>query len=414
MARMREIAAQVCHKFSADYWRFFAAAFAFDLGTGLFLFLLSLYLVNRGFNEQSIGNLMAALTIGNLLGTLPAMILARRVGLRPLLLLAFALSPLVAAARVFALDPAVQLALAFAHGVTLCAWPICFSPVVAKLTTERNRSTGFAIVFATGIGMGTVAGLAGGWIPEWLTSWRVVDGDVGAMRLVLLLACSVVLIGVWPVVQIRLVGGVVSSARRGRTVHPFLLRFLPPFLLWNVVTGSFPAFGALYLHNLLGLPLRTVGTVFSLSQMAQCAAVLASPLLFRALNLTRGIAVAQFVAAILLLLLGRRGGVMLPICFYLTYTAVQFMCGPGIYRLLMDRIPDEERSTASAIQNACGAVCQAASAALTGFLIVHRGYGVVTIADACVGACVGLLFLCVEPAGAGVGGIRSASTAAGG
>ena len=382
----------VCGALGAQYWRFFAAAFAFDLGTGLFLFLLSLYLIRQGFNEQSIGNFSAALTLGNLFGTLPATVVARRYGVQRLLLAAFICSPLVAAARVFTMGAEWQTALAFAQGVALCAWPICFAPAIAKLTTEANRSAGFSIVFATGIGMGTIAGLAGGWLPGLLLSHHLVHHDRNAMSGVLLMACALVLCGAWPLARLSLNERLASAGRRVRLLHPFLLRFLPPFLLWNVATGSFPVFGAIYLQNALGLPLAKVGTLFAASQLAQCAAVLVSPLIFRRAGTARGVAAAQIAAAGCMVLLAKVSGSSAPLVLYVLYSAFQFMCGPGIYKLLMDRVPEMERSTASAVQNACGAVCQAASAALTGFAIVHSGYATVLAANAVVAIGTGGLF----------------------
>jgi hypothetical protein len=60
------------------------------------------------------------------------------------------------------------------------------------------------------------------------------------------------------------------------------------------------------------------------------------------------------------------------------------MCGPGIYTLLMERIPEEERSSASAIQNLSGALCQAGTAALTGVGIVNLGYNKILVANSAI------------------------------
>jgi hypothetical protein len=305
----------------------------------------------------------------------------------------FVCNPLAAAARVFALNQSWQLVLSFTQGATLSAWPIAFAPTVAGLTTDENRSAGFSIVFATGIGMGTLAGLAGGWIPRMLLARGLVRSESAAMQCVLLGACAVVMCGVWPVQQLRLNERLNAAAPRARLVHPFLYRFLPPFLLWTAATASFPVFGAIWLHKSLGFDLGRVGTVFSASQLSQCAAVLASPLLFRVTGLTRGVAAAQLGNALIAVCLGLAGGIRVSVLFYLLYSAGLFMCGPGIYNLLMNRVPEAERSTASAVQNACGAVCQAASASLTGFIIVHNGYRAVLAGNGLVALCGGLFFL---------------------
>jgi len=394
-AKRRRAGMNSTRRLSADFWKFFAAAFFFDLGFGLFFFLFPLYLTDLHCDERTIGHITACLTLGNVAGTLPATMLARRFGLRPLLLFTFCTAPLVSVLRVMFLSPSAQLALAFAAGLALCCWPICFSPVVASLTSAHNRASGFSIVFATGIGMGTCAGILGGFVPEFLHAGKMHVSLIGGMRTVLMFACAIILVGAWPLWKLRLTDQLSQPQRRVRLFHPFLLRFLPPFILWNVVTGSFPAFGAIYLQQVLRIPLGRLGMVFSASQMVQFFAALAAPLLVRRRGLIKGIATAQIATSVFLVLIGVTNIVSAAVVLYLAYNAMQFMCSPGIYHLLMDRIPEEERSTASALQNLCGALCQAGTAAISGSCIVMFGYPPLLVANAASALVSALLFLAI-------------------
>jgi MFS family permease len=380
------------NQFSTDYWTFFLAAFCMDLGFGLFVFLFNLYLTDLHFDERFIGNVLACFTFGNVAGTIPAMIAARRFGLRPLLLLAFGVVPGLSILRLFFLSIPAQLILAFLTGATLCGWPICFSPAVAQLTNEKNRASGFSIAFATGIGLGTVAGIAGGYIPQLLRTSPLHLSIVGGIRVVLVISCAIVALGLGPMSRLSLKQSIPSPDARPRIFHPYLLRFLPAFLLWNVVTGSFPLFGAVYLQKVLGLPLGRLGGVFAASQLVQFIAVLGSPLLFRRTGIGGGISLAQLATAVLLVSLAGMRFMPAAICLYVLYFAAQFLCGPGIYQLLMEQIPEAERSSASAIQNLSGALCQAGTAAITGTCIVVYGYRTLLIGNAGVAVVASLLF----------------------
>jgi MFS family permease len=380
-------------KYSADFWSFFAAAFFFDFGFGLFFFLFNLYLTDLHFNERIIGQIMASLTLGNVVGTIPAMILIRRFGLRKPLLFAFFCAPLICSLRLFILWPAAQIGLAFFTGLALCCWPICFSPAVAKFTNEQNRASGFSMVFATGIGLGSLAGLAGGYLPQLLQANNSGAAPVAGIRVILLCACGVVLLGIWPLLRITQDVNPASYTKGVRILHPFLLRFLPPFILWNVVTGSFSTFGAVYLQKILGLSLGHVGAVFSVSQLLQFTAVLSTPLLYRRMGTIKGIALAQTLTGAFLLLICTSKIAPLTVIFFLAFNGAQWMCGPGIYRYLMEHIPEAERSTASAVQNLSGALCQAGTAALTGFCIVQFGYPAVMVGNAAFAVFAATLFL---------------------
>lgn len=379
--------------FSRDYWIFLGAAFCMDIGFGLFFFLFNLYLADLHFNERFIGQTMACLTLGNVAGTIPALVFARRRGLRPLLIVTFLCAPLMCAMRLFFLQTPAQLTIAFLAGAALSGWPICFSPVIAKLTNDKNRAFGFSIAFATGIGLGTVAGVAGGYIPQLLQTIMADLSLVGGIRIVLLSSCMIVLLGLLPLAKLRVDHQPAATATRIRIAPPFLLRFLPGFVLWNAVTGSFAVFGAVYLQNKLGVPLGRIGTVFSASELMQFGAVLVAPMLLERIRIHKGIAVAQLGTSLLLILIAMTRSATLGICFYVLYFAVQYMCEPAIYKLLMDAIPEQERSTASAIQNMSGAACQAAATAITGYSIVRFGYGAVLPTNAGIAAAAAVVFL---------------------
>jgi MFS family permease len=380
-------------QYTGDFWRFFAAAFFFDFGFGLFFFLFNLYLTDLHFNERIIGQILASLTLGNVVGTIPAMILVRRCGFRRPLLISFLGAPLICALRVFTLWTPAQIGLAFLTGLLLCFWPICFSPAVAKFTNEQNRASGFSIVFATGIGMGSLAGLAGGYLPQLLQTRGAELPLVAGIRAVLLCSCGAVMLGAWPLARLAQDAKPAEIAGGIRLFHPFLKRFLPPFILWNVVTGSFSIFGAVYLQKVLGLTLSRVGTVFSFSQLLQFAAVLSTPFLYRRLGTIKGVSMAQATTGTFLLLLFSTKILPLSVAYFLAFNAAQWLCSPGIYRYLMDHIPEDERSTASAVQNISGALCQAGTAALTGSCIVQFGYPAVIAGNAVVALLAALLFL---------------------
>jgi len=387
--RLRVLAA----KFRRNYWAFFSAAACMDLGIGLFMFLFNLYLTDLHFNEGMIGRIMACFTLGNVAGTIPGMMATRRYGLRPMLLFTFCLTPVLAVLRIFFLEQHAQFVLAFLMGSTLCGWPICFSPVIVQVTDESNRASGFSLAFAAGIGLGSLAGLGGGYVPEILHSGMLHLSLLQGIRVVLMAACAMVVLGIAPLARLSLSKPATSPDRRVRIVHPFLLQFLPAFVLWNVVTGSFPIFGAVYLQKSLGIPLGRIGAVFAGSQLAQVMAVLCAPMLLKRLGVANGIAAAQLGTGIFLVLIAATRFVPAAVCFYLLYFAAQFMCGPGIYQMLMERIPEEERSTASALQNLCGALCQSGTAAITGACIVAYSYRTVLIGDACIAVVAALLFV---------------------
>jgi MFS family permease len=365
-----------------QFWIFFTAALLFDFGVGLYFFLFNLFLLNLRFDERSMGMISAALTLGNVAGTVPVSILARRFGLQKLLLFCFIAAPTLSICRTLTVWMPAQIGLALLTGVALSSWPVCFAPAIAGLTEESNRVFAFSIAFATGIGTGTLAGFAGGFLPRMLQRVHVVSQSTDGMRLILVAASLVAMIGLWPVSNLKL--GISPPPRRDKSplVHPYLRRFLPAFAIWSIVTGSFIPFAPVFFQKKAGLSLEHVGEIFAASQLAQFCAVLIAPLLYRKVGSIVGIVYAQIASAGLIIALACSQSTSLAVACYLAYTAVQFTAGPGFYGTLMSRVPEANRSSASAWQNVVGALSQAGSAALTGILVVRFGYGLVFSANA--------------------------------
>jgi MFS family permease len=380
-------------RFSAGFWIFFTAALLWDFGIGLYFFLFNLFLANHHYQENTLGLVTGALTLGNLAGSIPMSMLARRIGLRNTLVLGFVSAPILCILRTFVVWLPAQLGLAILAGAALSCWPVCFSPTLARLTTEDNRVSGFSIIFATGIGSGTLAGLVAGHVPELLRSATRVSHLMDDLQLVLLFTCGVAMLGIVPLLMLRLGPAQCPDKRGFQLFHPFLFRFLPPFVLWSMVTGSFAPFAAVYLQQRLRMSLAHVGSVFSASELAQFAAVLLAPLIFRRFGTVAGIISTQLATGAALFILGRTHSVNGAIASYLCYMSVQYMSGPGIYCLLMNRLPDQERGAASAVQNIAGSLSNAVAAIITGDMLVRYGYASVFTGIAAMALLAASLFL---------------------
>lgn len=381
-----------------SFWVFFVAALFLDFGFDLYFFLYNLFLVSLHYDERAIGLIGSALTIGNVAGTIPVSMLASRFGLQKPLLFCFIAAPIICVARPFVPSMAAQLVFAFLTGVALCSWPVCFAPTVAKLTTDDTRVFAFSITFATGIGTGILAGLAGGYLPTLLHRASSPGSLPTGMRFVLIGASLVAMLGAVPIWKLRIAKPAVREHRRRIVLHPFLLRFLPAFALWSTVTGSFGPFAPVYFQKHLGYSLQRVGAIFSASELVQFSAVLLVPFLYRKIGTGGGILLAQAMTATAALVLGRAHSPGFAIACYLVFMGAQFTAGPGFYGMLMSRMSESDRNGASAMQNIVGALSGAAASSLTGILIVRSGYGTVFHGIVALIIASGLLVLiCLTP-----------------
>jgi len=386
-----------------QYWTFFAVAFFFDAGFSIYVFLFNLYLLDVHFNERAIGLIGGAMMLGSLAGLLPAGALARKFGIKPLLFFCLTAAPLLSATRAMWMWEPAQIGLGFITGVAMCGWGVCFLPAIARLTTEKNRTSGFTLIFSASLATAAIGGVICGYLQQWAGRAGLTMQPAEVKRLILLASCATAALGLIPALRLRLPAILEDDiAPEFQELHrrwfddwkmsPFLLRFLPLMAAWSAVLASFTPFANIYLSRDLNIPITQIGLIFSTVQIVQFSLGLFAPFIFRAVGLVNGIVAMQiFAAATLALLAGTRNS-KLAIGLYLVFAAVQWMCAPGLYNLLMNETPDKDRSTASAMTMFSSSLAGSGATAGAGILFTRFGYPPVLVAIATLAVSVAVLF----------------------
>ena len=395
-------------KLSRKFWVFFAAAFFFDAGFAVYFFLFNLYLLDHHFSDRSIGLIGGAMTLGSLVGTLPAGVLARKIGVRPLLVFCFIAAPVAGVMRAVWMWEPAQIGLGFLAGIAMCGWGVCYLPAVARLTTEENRTSAFSLIFSASVGTSMLGGIVCGYLPQWLRSSGITMAAADVKRLILLIACGVALVGLLPVLRLRIPAQ--SSGEETTETkaaprpwmstwkhHPFLLKYLVLMALWSAVIAAFTPFANVYLSRDLHIPMSRIGLTFSAIQAVQLCLGVLTPVIFRLLGLVNGIVATQLVAAFSLASMAGVQHEKLAIGLYLSFSAAQWMSSPGLYNLLMNETPDRERSTAAAMTLFCNALTGAAATAGAGILFTQFGYPRVLLGIAVMAAVIAVLFRLLIP-----------------
>ncbi len=345
----------------------------------MFFLLYNLLLLERGYRENIVGLIAAAMTIGSLAGIFPAGFAAHRYGLKRTLLFAFIATPLICAVRALAADPGLLIAAAFLGGFSFSFYAVSLPPCVARLTPEGARPLAFSLVFSLGIGIAALGAAVGGGAPALL----------GGIEPALLAATAIAALGSLVAMKLE-IASAPSAHKRIYPSDPAIKRYLAAIALWSVATGSFNSFANVYFSTQLHSPVHVIGFVFSVSQLLQTCAVLAAPLVLRGLGLAQGIMAMQMATAVALALLAFEPPLAGAAVLYAFYMSAQYMSEPGMYTFLMGRAKEEERGGASALNFLVLLSGQAIAAAVSGFAIRRFGYGAVLIVAAILAAIAGL------------------------
>lgn len=388
--------------FSRGYWIFFSAAFFFDAGFAIYFFLFNLFLLDSHYNERAMGLIGGALTLGSVLGTLPAGALARCCGLRFVLIALFVTAPSIGIVRAMWVWQPAQIGLAFLEGVAMSGWGVCYLPAIARLTNQGNRTSGFSFIFAVSTFTSILGGIVCGYLGQWLSAAGIPLPSVEVKRVILIGSCVLVFVGLIPVLKLKMAAEEKQQTESHNSplgwlrlwkISPFLVRFLPLMALWCAILAAFTPFANIYLAGQLHVPIEEIGLVFSTVQVIQLGMGILTPLLFRLFGLVRGIVATQVAAAVVLAALAQMHDAKAAIVLYLLFSAAQWMSSPGLYNLLMNETPDRDRSTAGAMTLFCNALVGSGATALAGLLFTRFGYPPVLLWIAAAALCVSLLFL---------------------
>jgi len=387
--------------FSRGYWIFFSAAFFFDAGFAVYVFLFNLFLLDCHYNERAMGWVGGAMTLGSMLGSLPAGALTHRRGLRLALIALFITAPAIGVVRAIWIWQPAQVALSFLEGLAMSSWGVCFLPAVARLTNEKNRTAAFSLIFSASIGTSILGGIVCGYLGRWLVAIGVTLPPLEIKRVILILSCVLVLVGLIPVLKLK-----IPPERKDQDFQmsanewlrlwkfsPFLTRFLPSMALWCAILAAFTPFANVYLTRELHIPMEEIGLLFSAVQIVQLGMGMIAPLIFRLLGLVRGIVATQVTAAVVLALLAGAHNARAAIVLYLLFSAAQWMSSPGLYNLLMNETPDQNRNMAAAMTLFCNALAGSCATALAGVLFARFGYPPVLLGIAISAFGIALLFL---------------------
>ena len=386
-----------------DFWVFFTVAFFYDAGFAVYVFLFNLYLSDYGFSERAIGLVGGALTLGSLLGTLPAGVLTRKLGLRRMLVFCLVAAPLMNGLRTLWMREGVQIGLAFLGGLAMSTWGVCFLSAVGRLTNQKNRASAFGLIFSVSIGTSALGGVVCSYLPKWLRMAGIMMRAADLERLILLAACGVAFVGLVPALRLRIAppsGEEASAEARPSSqswfhqwkLDPFLVRFLPLMALWSAILSAFTPFANVYLSRDLHFPLTRIGLIFSAAQVVQLCLGLLTPVVFRLLGLINGIVATQIAAAVALASLAGVKDEAVAVVFYLAFSAAQWMSSPGLYNLLMSETPDNERATTAAMTLFCNSLAGSVATAGAGILFARFGYPPVLLGIAALAMAVAILF----------------------
>lgn len=319
------------------------------------------------------GNATLVFNLGCVAGTVPAVLLMRRLGLKRTHILSLVGLNIAAALRLCYRSDLMIYGFAFVAGFFISVLAVGIPVIVSRLTQPGNRALGFSCFFIATITSGFFGDAVGGEMPgflEWMDHGHH-HGD--RLFTAVLFACAIGITAVVPAVSMRIAGEAEEQKLRFPR-DPEARRLITAIAMWGFAVGLFAPFFTLYFSSHLGASVRTIGLDLAGGQVVGAVFTLFAPMWVAYWGMARSIRFFMFTAGAAAFFMTLTEANLASGVGYAIYMGYVAMVQPPLNTLLMNTVQPEEQAGASMANALFGFVAVAAGGYTGGRLIELLGY----------------------------------------
>ena len=128
------------NQFSRNFWVYLLSGFFWSLGLMTFFLVYNLHLLDLGFNEQVVGKIASAFTLGSLAVTLLTGRLLNRFGENRVIQFCVLATAILLPLRFLAHAAEWLIAAAFLSGASIGGWMVSAPPFLTRNTDAQSRT----------------------------------------------------------------------------------------------------------------------------------------------------------------------------------------------------------------------------------------------------------------------------------
>ena len=370
---------QATSDFSRNAKLFLASMFLVGMSFSAFGVIFNLYLVEAGFREGFIGNLLSVGALAMSLLALPAGLACDRIGRKKSLLLSGFLVSAFVLIRATTLKEHLLLTASALSGFAAAFAAVTTAPFLMENSTPEERTHLFSVNFSALLIAGVIGNVLGGKLPDIFRYFQTDLTKLQSYRMTLVTSALFSFASLIPLFLVR------EGKEEARGEKPKAswrekedLVTVGKFSLNNFLIGAgaglvIPFFN-LYFAKRFGATSTQIGLYFSGSQIITAAAVLLGPIAAKRFGKLKTIVYAQIFSLPFLVLLGGLER-------YLTFAVLAFwirgclmsMSMPLFGVMRMEMIPEKKRATAESISDIFWNLPWAGATSFSGRLMQSQG-----------------------------------------
>lgn len=350
------------------------------LGMSVFSLLFNLYLKEHAFTETSIGQILAAGSLGAALAAVPAALILERVRIKRVLIWSTVLSSVCYALMIAARDVPFLRLMSLAATMFVTFYRISASPFLMTHSGSDERIYVFSIHSAVVMLSSLVGFLFGGFLPQIIITAGLTRDIARSQELSLYFAVAASMLAIIPFMRIASVPPAILRTGQG-FVHKLksydwavIWRLMIPKILVGLGAGLVIPFMNLYFRNEFDLDSGRIGFFFSLMQVGLFLGMIAAPLLTRRLGMVGSIVLTELLSVPFMLILALTRNLPLAVAAFVMRGTLMNMNLPIAANFEMELLKPEDRPFTNAISAISWNGSWTVSAALGGMILERYSF----------------------------------------
>ncbi|NLE45853.1 MAG: MFS transporter [Chloroflexi bacterium] len=372
---------------SVDIKRYYLSSMCMWGAVGIWSLLLNLYFVSMGMDAAFIGLYSTLAAVASMTCSLPAGILADRIGRKRAMLIGFVGMASTYLGVSLAHSRATIILAGMLFGILGPFFYISAAPFLTQESEPHDRVRLFTLDSIVANLVLFVSSIVGGSLPNLYSGLLGVGAESPqAYRGALLTAAAVMALGIVPLLGLSEKGSGAGShtrvgaacAIRDRFSNPrLLLKLVMPMILIAVGSGFVVPFMNLFMKDRFGVTDATLGWVFGLTSVVSAIIVLLGlPVAERRGNVPITLA-SRALSVPLLLVVGYAPYFPVVIVAYWLRTGLMNLAGPLYLAFAMEQLSESQRAIGSSLLSMCWDLGWAVGPFFSGRLQLSSGFGLV-------------------------------------
>jgi MFS family permease len=348
---------------------------------GIMQLLFNLYVRSLGFDLSSIGWLVSMPPLVITLAAIPMGILGNRIGYRHTLMIGVVL--MGGALLGISLSSALVALFLFSllRGISQTMLQVSSAPFMAENSSYEERTHLFSVQFASRMFANFFGLMLAGVLPSVVAAiFHVGAESVTAYRGALIVGAGLYAFALLPLIRTQAEPVPIDKVEPIRLREMFqspglLVRLFLPQVVIGLGAGALVPFINLFFKAKFGMPDAALGTLFAVQSVLMGVATLVGPSLADRWGKPKAVVGMQVLSVPFLGILGYMPMLSLSAVGFLCRAALMNAANPLYTAFVMEKVPERQRGTASAIMQISWQGTRALSSLGSGYLQEAVGFG---------------------------------------